>query len=404
MALFQFGFGGSYQLLHTRRIGLYDGEEVPIVEGLKVTARPFEALQMSLLHVTSLATDELPDTSHGVFRAQYELGGGSNVGVMMTHRQSMSDIADHNLVVGLDGAWRGSGTPMLAEGFAAVSMDQEGLVEDSSAVGAMAGARLRWRGELVRPELTYLYVHPDFQADLGFIRRTAIQSFDGGLLVEPRPTSMGLEKMQLYIGGHVITSETFESLLDWGTGAGVRIFGANGYGGDLDMSFTSELIDEAFDVGPKTIQPGRYDGLRVRASFWTPQNTVLRGNPYVSLGDYYNGSIATAGINVSLRPMQALRFAGDVRYDHATFEDEGDFDSVVINGSMNADFMPDLGLKLQVGWSQLEDRLQLQSRLRWSYLPGSDLFLVYQADLNSDATTVAFQSLQLKVTFRYPWQ
>jgi hypothetical protein len=404
MALFQFGFGGAYQLLHTRRIGLYDGEEVPIAEGLKVTARPTEALQMSLLHVTSLATADLPNTSHGIFRAQYELGGGSNLGLMMTHRQSMSELNDHNLVVGLDGAWRGSGTPMLAEGFAAVSLDRDGLAEDSGVIGGMAGAKLRWRGELVRPELTYLYVHPDFQADLGFIRRTAIQSFDGGFLVEPRPTAMGFEKMQLFINGRVITDETFETLLDWSSSSGVALFGANGYGGRLEVGFGSELIDEAFDVGLKTVQPGHYEGLGLHVSLWTPHNAPLMVSPYLELGDYYDGSIATAGIHANLRPVQALRFGGDVRYDHATFDDGGDFDSLVINGSMNADFMPDLGLKMQVGWSQLDNRLQLQSRLRWSYLPGSDLFLVYQADLDSDATTLAFQSLQLKVTFRYPWQ
>jgi hypothetical protein len=215
---------------------------------------------------------------------------------------------------------------------------------------------------------------------------------------------MGLEKIRIMIGGMVVTDETFESLLDWGTGAGVGIYGASGYGGELEVNFNSELINDAFEVGPKTIQPGRYEALSATLAFWTPQNAPLRVSPYVALGDYFNGIIATAGLSATLRPIQALRFTGDARYDHATFDDGGDFDSIVINGSMNADFLPDLGLKVQVGWSQLDNRLQFQSRLRWSYLPGSDLFLVYQADLDSDATTLAFQSLQLKVTFRYPWQ
>ena len=67
-------------------------------------------------------------------------------------------------------------------------------------------------------------------------------------------------------------------------------------------------------------------------------------------------------------------------------------------------FTTDLGLKVQVGWHDLDDRLQLQSRVRWTYLPGSDLFLVYQLDLDTDAGQPAFQSLQLKATFRYPWE
>ncbi|MDP6944049.1 MAG: DUF5916 domain-containing protein, partial [Myxococcota bacterium] len=125
MELFQFGFGGLAQLLHTRRIGLHDDEEVPILEGLKVTSRPFDDLQLSLLHVTTMATDTLPWTSSGVFRGQYELGGGSNLGLMVTQRQSLEDIGDQNLVLGLDGAWRGGGTPMLVEVFSALSIDDD---------------------------------------------------------------------------------------------------------------------------------------------------------------------------------------------------------------------------------------------------------------------------------------
>ena len=403
MALFQFGFGGAYQLLHTRRIGLHDGNEVPIIEGLKLSARPSESLQMSLLHVTSLKTDDLPNTSHGVFRAQYELGGGSNIGVMVTHRQSMTELSDHNLVVGLDGAWRGSGTPMLVESFAALSIDSYSEAASESTMGALVGAKAKWRGELIRPELTYLYVHPDFQADLGFIRRRAIQSLQAQFLVEPRPKAMGFEKMQLFVNGDVIGNESFDTLLDWSTGTGIRLYGASGFSGKLELSFGSELVDDTFDVGPKTIEAGRYDSLRLHLSMRTPSNARIRVSPFFQIGDYYGGSITTAGMEVDVRPMAALRFDGEFRFDRAAFDDGGDFDSIVVNGSVNADFMTDLGLKVQVGWSHLDARIQLQSRLRWTYLPGSDLFLVYQADLNSDTDSLAFQSLQLKLTFRYPW-
>ena len=403
MALFQFGFGGSYQLLHTRRIGLHSGQEVPIIEGLKLSARAGDALQMSLLHVTSLAKDELPTTSHGVFRAQYELGGGSNLGVMVTHRQSMSALADHNLVLGLDGAWRGSGTPMLIESFAALSMDSEGAEEQSHTLGALVGAKAKWRGELVRPELTYLYVHPDFQADLGFIRRQAIQSLSGKFLVEPRPGHLGIEKMRLYVEGQVVADERFEELLDWSTGTGVGIYGASGYKGNVELTFGSEEVNEAFEVGEKTIAQGRYDSLNIHLSFETPSNAPLRMGPFVTFGDYYGGRITTAGLEADLRPIQALRFAGDLRYDHITFDEGGSFDSIVVNGAVNVDVMTDLGMKVQVGWSHLDERVLIQSRLRWTYLPGSDLFLVYQADVNTEDSTLAFQSLQLKLTFRYPW-
>ena len=406
MELFEFGFGGLFQLLHTRRIGLHDGEEVPIAEGLKVTTRPVDDLQMSLLHVTTTGTDELPATSHGVLRGQYELGGGSNVGLMVTHRQSFADVDDHNLTVGLDGAWRGSGSPMLVESFAAVSLQSAPATSEEAAtdgVGAMVGTFATWRGEVVRPHLAYLYVHPDFQADLGFIQRTGVQALVTGLTLEARPTALGFEKMELFTEGMLVTDEAMDELLDWNVQSAIRLYGASGYGGKLEPHFGSELVTEDFDVGGKTITAGRYEGLKLHTAFWTPHNNPLSVVAYVDLGDYYDGHILTAGAHLNLRPVEALRVDGSIRVDHTTFEDGTGFDAIVINGSANVDFSTDLGLKVQVGWNRLEDRFLLQSRLRWAYLPGSDLFLVYQLDLDTTTTAPAFQSLQLKATFRYPW-
>ena len=64
---------------------------------------------------------------------------------------------------------------------------------------------------------------------------------------------------------------------------------------------------------------------------------------------------------------------------------------------------PDLGLSQTVGWIHLDSLLQLQTRLRWSCLPGSDLFLVYQLDLGLDPLTEDHQPLLLEATLRWPW-
>ena len=64
----------------------------------------------------------------------------------------------------------------------------------------------------------------------------------------------------------------------------------------------------------------------------------------------------------------------------------------------------DIGLSQTVGWSHLAREVRLQTRLRWTYLPGSDLFLVYQLDLGTEPLAEDYQSLLLKATFRYPWE
>jgi len=404
MELFQFGIGGLAQLLHTRQIGLHDGEEVPIAEGLKLTARPIDDLQLSVLQVTTMGTDDLPATSHGVFRSQLELGGGSNVGVMLTHRQSLESLDDRNLVIGVDGAWRGGGSPMLIESFAALSVDRDPSADTMEALGGMVGALAMWRDELIQPFLGYLYIHPDFAADLGFIHRTDMHGFRAGLTLEPRPTSLGFEKIQVYLEGGAGADAELSQLLDWDVSSGFQLHGASGFGAKLDATFKSEQVLDEFDVGDRVIPPGQYDRLTSGLWLWTPYNKPVHMTGFIRGGDYFEGKILSGALHLNVRPFEALRTYVGGQIDHTTFDDGTGFDAITINSWAALDFTTDLGMKVQAGWNHLEERFRLLSRLRWTYLPGSDLFFVYQMDLGTDTMAPTFQSLQVKATFRYPWE
>ena len=65
-------------------------------------------------------------------------------------------------------------------------------------------------------------------------------------------------------------------------------------------------------------------------------------------------------------------------------------------------FTTNLGLDLYSGWNYLAHQLQLQARLRWTYHPGSDLYVVYGVDVDLDSGAERFQSLLVKATYRWP--
>ena len=216
LEVFTFGVSKRSQLLYTRRIGLQNGQEVPILSGLKLVAAPSKNYRIGLLQVVTRETDELPWTSHLVGRGLLELGGGSNVGVMLTHRQSFDNSQDFNFAVGVDGAYRGVGNPLLVEAFSLVTFTGRDASPGAAAVGGAhsnlaptapaPGGRLRvtWRDLLWRPTLTYAYYHEGLRADLGFFRRVDVHDGSGELVYEPRIGAAGIEKLRFTVLGNAI--------------------------------------------------------------------------------------------------------------------------------------------------------------------------------------------------------
>ena len=408
--LFSAGREQTLQLLHTRTIGLAGDREIPILAGLKLRGRPTDDLRVGLLQVTTRPLGDAPWESHLVARGLYEIGAGSNLGVMLTHRQSLEQIEDHNVVVGLDGSWRSTSTPLLLDAFAAASIDPGAPADDGSFADDEArlsgGLDLVWRGELVRPRLTWLFVEPDFTSDLGFVRRTDLQSGRATLEVEPRTDAFGLEKIRFQVTGGLLADAAASRLLDWDLSASTTITWALGLSARIEAVWGSETVTDSFEVGEGTvIDPGRYEGTYYALSLSTPGAWIVSASADLSTQDYLGGRLYGAGGSLTIRPIPQLRLEANGRFDDVSFDDgRKGFQSALLNARLSIGFTTDIGLSQTIGWSHLERALHLQTRLRWTYLPGSDLFLVYQLDLGLDPLVEDYQSLLLKATFHTPWE
>jgi len=419
--LFRFGLPQEAQLLHTRRIGLRDGRPVPIMSGLKVIGRGPDWMRLGVIEVVTRPEEGEPWQSHLVARARAEMGGGSNVGVMLTQRQSLERSADRNMVMGVDGAFRGRAVPLLVESFAMLSLTGAEAGAPGSAAGGAASSYLTgaradrpaaggglsatWRGELVRPSLSYTYLDPELRADLGFLRRVGIHRWGSEVEVEPRIGRLGLNKLTLEAGGDMVASAAAGTeLLDWSAQGAATLYWDSGYALGAEVDHRSELVEEPFTVGPDTtIQPDTYDMLRVHLWAETPGRLPVSGELGLTASEFYGGQLLGAAGYVSARPSSLVRMSLGASYDDVRFDDQRPgFASVVLNSKLSLGFTPDLGLDLFLGWNRIEDRLLGNGRLRWGWAPGSDLFLVYQAEAEDDLSAERFQSLLLKVTWRFP--
>jgi hypothetical protein len=116
---------------------------------------------------------------------------------------------------------------------------------------------------------------------------------------------------------------------------------------------------------------------------------------------YYGGTLLEGTLDSSWAPTSLVRFDVGGIYDHVTFDAPSDaFDSLVVNGRASFGFDNTIGLRLFAGYNLLGDVLQLQSRVRWIFVPGSDLIIVQQIDLDDASWRAKNVSLLAKTSFR----
>ncbi|MCO4763924.1 MAG: carbohydrate binding family 9 domain-containing protein [Myxococcales bacterium] len=416
--VFTFGRRGSAQLFHSRRIGLNQGQPIPIFLGVKAVGRPTDALRFGVLNVvtrppTGQGSDALPWSNHSVTRGQWQATDGSNVGLMWTHRQALNNAGDHNSVFGLDGAFRGGGTPLLIEGFTVLGRNGSAIGTGTADVGAVAAtdpdaqrARagtavdMTWRGAVVRPTLSYSWFDDDFRADLGFYRRVGVHTADAQVVVEPRIGRYGLEKVTTKAWGNGVANTG--SLLDRAAGLSSTVVWNSGFNAKLFADQSRITVQRQFTVGSSTeIDPGAYDHTRFGVSLGTPWVRTAAISGTFAARDYFGGEMLETSGSVVFRPGGFFRIEAGWSLSRVTFDDERPgFVAAVLNTRAAVGFSPELNLDLFAGWHRLNRQIPVNVRLRWTWRRGSDLFVVWQGIFSHDRSER--QSLLVKWTWSLP--
>jgi len=406
LEIFAFGRPGEVQPFHSRRIGLEGSEVIPIAGGVKFVGDVRDDVHLGFINVTTRPSSKTPWTNHSVARLQHELDGGSNVGMMMTHRQSLENRDEHNVVLGLDAQLRPANSRLLVRMFSLSSWDKR---EDEALNGAGRfdggfGFDVGWRGTLVRPSLSYSYLGEDLSMDLGFVRRVGVHKNQASLVIEPRTRWGGLEKITMGTDADAVLSSKQGALLDWSFGQSVNFRFRNGYSVGVAGRYVRELLerDVTLDTGTK-IEAGTFAMRSVEISGGTSATRTVSTDIGLRLSDYYGGTLMEGHTALRFKPKGRVHLEVGALVSQAEFQDPtNDFFSAVINGRCTLGFSPTLGLDLYGGWNRIYDRVLAQARLRWTYAAGSDIFVVYQNNLEDDDWTSVFQSLIVKVTYRWP--
>ncbi len=373
--LFNVGRNREMMMFYSRRIGLYNGQEIPLIAAGKVSGRvgPYS---VGIINVQSERTDlsgsngsagELPSTNYSVIRVNRDIFKSSTVGTIFTNNQSGGN--NYSRLLGFDGNfWLTS--YLKGEGLLAKTFNPAGKESD-----VLGTARLQFRKYNIDADIGYDAIGPHFNPEMGFVLQNDLRRSSSNLVYTQWIKNPFIRNLTYN------ASFEYDSLYNrdflgrrYTAGAALQLESFEKF--SYTLGNDSERIYDSFNVGPITINPGDYNN----RTHWILFNSSPRRLLSVDVGyrniDYWGGDRQQLRISNNFHPFANLSV--DFIYTYNTVDHPaGKFDTTTISNRILYAFNPELFVKSYVQWNDLDKRFSFNFLGSYEYRPGSDIALVY---------------------------
>ena len=376
------GGGDAPTLFYSRRIGLQGGQAVPIVGGGRLTGK-IGAFDVGALNIQTgnEAVSGALDTNFTVLRVKRDILRRSSVGGIATNRSLSLSGGGSNQVYGADGVFSFFDSVNLLGSYAKTrTTGVQG--RDTS-----YQARFDYGADRYGLEVDHLLVEDNFRPEVGFLRRRNFRRTSLSGRYSPRPRSIESVRQFVLEASHdyFLTADTgfletrqnqvaFQTELENSDQFGVR------------LSDSYELLQRPFfpSGGDVAIPVGGYGFSDVRLTYSLGPQRLLNGRVEVATGGYFDGEITSVDLSrgrvdlssrLSVEPSLSFNWidlpGGSLRTDLA-------------RARVNYTFSPRMFFSGLLQYNSANRTLGTNLRLRWEYSPGSELFVVYTEEQDTD--------------------
>jgi hypothetical protein len=440
--IFEFGVGLDEDNLipfYSRRIGLFgldedDQQEIPVNAGLKVNGRAgntnFGALVVNTRKIESLQlgdVDEdikvhIPQTTMGAARINQNIFEESSFGVIGTYGDQLG--RDNAWSAGVDFTFRTSNfmdEKNFLIGVWGIANDREDLTGRKYAYGF----RIDYPNDLLDMNFSSIMIGDGFDNSLSFVPRNGNHIWSTTVEYRPRPGGEIVRVMTFELDAQLYNNQTnteWESyeikaeLLNLLFESGDQL-----HGGVLPMG---DRPPEPFEVSSNIdIPPGSYEWFRYYLAGTTAHKRVVSGGIFLESGDYYNGTLGTIEALLAFRPSAFLTIEVNAEFNKGKvlalpddYEPEEEEEPPVL---VPREYREDLwGLRLLLNFSSdiqfssltqydtESKELGTNNRLRWTYDPFGEIFIVYNHNIvrDDEKDRWKFISNELPIKIMYTWR
>jgi hypothetical protein len=398
--IFEFGLGGrrggdaerNLQMFFSRRIGLTgDRRPVPVIAGGKVTGRT-GGLDLGLLNVQTDSFGGSPGSNYAVFRAKRNILARSNVGLFLSNRQSSG--GDFNRVFGADANFTVFKNTDI-QGFLGRSVTPGRRGDD-----AVGRVKYNWFTDLYEVFVEHLYVGPEFQHDVGFVRRQGIQRSDTAFIWQPRPERYNIRNF-VFRGEVIYLTDIRRNLL---TREQIFQTTARFQNDDvlrMNVTETFDRVERPFEIAEDIVLPiGDYEFRDTWGEVETSGERTLIGRLRVGGGDFYSGTRRYVRFTPAWRPWSLLSVESAYEFNDVALR-EGPFTTHVVNTRINVNLSNRWLTTTLAQYDTASQQNLVYFRLNYIFRPGDDLFVVYSQSQQTRAASgqPPDRTLMVKLTY-----
>jgi hypothetical protein len=402
--IFAFGLGLDEDLIpyFSRRIGLIEGTQVPISAGGMLSGRAAD-VNFGGLAIGTRPEPGVVDTSTfmSVGRVKRNLWKESWIGAIATAGDPL----------GRDGSWLGGadftyatsrfrGDKNFRAGIWGLATGRQDLGKDATA----HGFKVDYPNDLWDLALTYKRIGRDFDPSLGFVPRRDVRLANAAVDFSPRLGRGPIQQMFYEFEPSVATNlagdwesySVFFAPVNWRLRTGDRA--------EFNIKPVGERLSEAFEVATGVaIPPGTYQWRRYRLEAGTAEKRRLYAQVTWWFGGFYSGQLDqyqwTGAWNPT--PLVTVEFSGEHNVGDLP---TGRFTQTVTGTRLRVNISPDLSLASYVQYDTESRLVGTNTRLRWTFRPVADLFVVYNHNVRSLPDRWQMDSNQFLVKVQYAFR
>lgn len=398
--IFEFGpnLGEDMIPFFSRRIGLLEGTTVPLRAGAKLNGRSGQTSLGALITRTGRVAGLTPGNTMGAFRVRQSVLEESSFGAIATlgDPEGRSD----SWTLGADAVYhtsRFAGNRNLTVGVWGAGTGRDSL----RGSGAAYGALIDYPNDVWDVSLSFKRIGDGFDPSLGFVPRQGARLFRAGINYQPRPHRWGIRQMFFEQGYFLATDlagawqsyEVFLAPLNWQFESGDRI--------EANIIPQGERLADPFEVvDAVTITPGPYDFVRGRVQAEFAARRRVAGQLTWQFGGFFHGHLHQFELEGNWKVSSTLILELTGEHDIGRLP-VGNFDTSLIGMRLQVNASPDLTMSSFIQYDTDSKTVGTNTRLRWTFDPAGDAFLVYNHNLRDLGSRWRLESNQLLAKVQY---
>lgn len=395
-----FSFSNN-SVFYSRRIGIQDEKQIPILGGARVTGT-INNTNLGFISMQTSGLDSIPTTNYSVIRLKQNVLDNSSIGMILTAKNTKGN---YNYTYGVDATY-------VKDDFLGDKNIYIGSRIAQSQTQMAAGKRdlsylfyVDYPNDYIDSYTSFSTIQRDYNPEMGFLRRGNYKLLRSKIYIMPRPDSISWIQKLIFkpMDFHVYLTDATNRLESFDYE--IRPLGihfTSGESFEFNLVRNYDRLDNSFELfGSDSIKAGDYWWTNYNMEFSTFSGRQFSAYFVYDWGGFYNGTHRSFYTSLKFNVNKHLNLSADFSEKNIELP-TNNFTTNEIGGRIEYAFNPKTTSTFFGQWNNEEKEIILNFRFHWIPVIGSDFYLVINQTLSTENSLI--KNKDIAILSKFVWR